>query len=419
MRRPHAVPAVVATMSFSGLGIARSLGRRGIPVLLCDPSPHQVGMNSRFGEPRICPNPGRAPEAFVDFLLELGRASGFRPVLFPTGDRVVLLISKYRQVLSERFRFLLPEPGLLEALVRKDGLDELVRRHRIPAPRSWLPVDAAAAARAAREMEYPALIKAVLSPTWYNPAVSAIVGAHGKVAVAHSAEELLSYYHRIAAIEPRMVFQELIPGDDDRCYYVCMYCDERGEPTAGFAGQKVRLFPPHFGSASYARTVHDEGLLELARSVVRRFGYRGLCGIEFKRDPRDERYKLIEFNARFGLWDCLGEQAGVDLAGHAYRAALGERPGPSWSYREGLSWVSFQRDLGAYRAYRQEGSLSLASWLPTVLGCDAHAVFALDDLRPFISSTLELLRGRLERLMGPRSPVPDAAAAVSAPGPAR
>jgi hypothetical protein len=177
------------------------------------------------------------------------------------------------------------------------------------------------------------------------------------------------------------------------------------------------LVVPHIGSASYAKTVHDESLLELARSVVRRIGYRGLCGIEFKRDPRDDRYKLIEFNARYGLWDCLGERAGVDLAGHAYRAALGERLEPSWSYRAGLTWVSFQRDLGAYRAYRREGSLSLSAWLATVLGCDAHAIFALDDLRPFISSTLELLQSRLERLRqrGPRA----AATALSAPGPAR
>src|SRR5438045_2205052 len=40
-------PAIVTYMGYSGLGIVRSLGRRGIPVFTLDPSLAEIGMSSR------------------------------------------------------------------------------------------------------------------------------------------------------------------------------------------------------------------------------------------------------------------------------------------------------------------------------------------------------------------------------------
>ena len=48
-------PAIVTYMGYSGLGIVRSLGRRGIPVFTLDPNLAEIGMSSRFCNPRQCP----------------------------------------------------------------------------------------------------------------------------------------------------------------------------------------------------------------------------------------------------------------------------------------------------------------------------------------------------------------------------
>lgn len=392
--------AVVSTMSSSGLAIVRSLGRRGVTVYAVDPAAGDAGLRSRYCTPRTCP-PLADEDAYTAFLVSLGRSLAAPAVLYPTGDRTVLLFSERRAALAPYFRLLLPEHGLVQRLVSKNGLDGLAREHGVAAPRTVMPADAREAHALAGELHYPVLLKPAISPSWNHPAIRTIVGDNSKVVVARSPGELLGAYERIAAVDARLVVQELVPGDDDQLYYVCMYCDQHAEPLAGFAGRKERLFPVHFGSATYVRTVHDPALLELARDVARRFGYRGLCGIEFKLDPRDGRYKLIEFNARFGLWDQLGAELGIDLAHLAYLDATGQPVPRRWDYPAGVSWVGLRRDFAAVRTYRREGAaLSWPAWLWSVSRTSSHALFSFDDPWPSVHSTLDFARSTLRRLVG-------------------
>ena len=129
--------------------------------------------------------------------------------------------------------------------------------------------------------------------------------------------------------------------------------------------------------------------------MVKNIGYKGLCGIEFKKDPRDETYKLIEFNVRFGLWDMLGEKCGVDLAYKAYKDAIGQPIKKKWEYKTGIIWLAIQLDFAAFRTYRREGLLSLLQWLKSLVGSKSCAVFAYDDMRPSFSTSYRYWKGKL------------------------
>lgn len=382
-------PAIVSYMSPSGLALVRSLGRRGVPVYAVDSSPNEVGMGSRYCTPLVCPDVSTSEDAYIEFLLDLGKKLPEKGVLFPTGDRTVLAFSRHREELARHYAWRMPPHALIEQLVSKDGLDAIAREHDLPAPRTIVPRDLSELESLADDLEYPVLIKPALSPSWDNRDVYAIIGDNNKVVVASSRAELVSMYQKLAPFDARLTVQELIPGPDEELFYVCMYCDGSSEPVGLFAGQKLRLFPVHFGSASYAMTCWDPALVDVAVRTVKAVGYQGLCGIELKRDARDGQYKLIEFNARFGLWDMLGAKVGVDLAYMAYEDALGHPIQRSWSTQEGVSWVGLRRDFGAFRAYRREGKLSLSTWVRTVLGSDTYAVFSIDDPAPSLRMTLD------------------------------
>ena len=60
--------------------------------------------------------------------------------------------------------------------------------------------------------------------------------------------------------------------------------------------------------------------------------------MEFKRDPRDGLYKLIEINARHYGTHALASAAGVDLSHVAYEDALG-RPFTAGRQRDGVRWI--------------------------------------------------------------------------------
>lgn len=396
---PQRPPAVITYMSSSGLALARSLGKRGVDVHVVDADAYALGMRSRYCTPHICPDVEASEEDYIAELVRIAESLPLRPVLFSTGDKTTLAISRHREVLGEHYHLNLANEELLSALITKDGLAELANRHGFAAPRTLTPMSVAHLEEASRELEYPVILKPSLSPCWLNPKVFPIVGRYAKVALADDRETLLHLYRQLIEVDPRLIVQEVIPGDDYELYYVCMYCDQNGEPLGIFAGQKVRVFPVHYGSATMVRSFHDPELINLATHMARTLRYQGLGGIELKRDPRDGQYKLIEFNARWGLWDGLSERCGVPLGYMAYLDTIGQTVSPTTSYCTGVIWVDALRDMLAFRAYAQEGLLALPQWLNSLRGPREYSVFSWDDLRPFVDVSRGVGRNLWDKLL--------------------
>jgi predicted ATP-grasp superfamily ATP-dependent carboligase len=74
-------------------------------------------------------------------------------------------------------------------------------------------------------------------------------------------------------------------------------------------------------------------------ALLRALRLWGISQVEFKHDPRDGKYKLIEVNPRLWEWHGLAAACGVDLPLIAYRDAVGERPEPVRMERGGLRWA--------------------------------------------------------------------------------
>ena len=108
--------------------------------------------------------------------------------------------------------------------------------------------------------------------------------------------------------------------------------------------------------------VVDAGLRLLAA-----VGYHGLSQVEFKRDPRDGRFKLMEINPRLFQWHGLAAACGVDLPRLAYQDLLGLESAPASMNGRRRRWaITFL--AGESPALQRP---------PYV-----DAVFAHDDLRP-------------------------------------
>ncbi|HUT35669.1 MAG TPA: hypothetical protein VNE39_19420 [Planctomycetota bacterium] len=393
-------PAVVLYMSYLGLGLVRALGREGVRVFALDPHPDALGMNSRYCQPVVTPDIKQDEARYLEFLLDFGRRLPAKAVLYPTGDPTVVLLSREREVLSQYYHFVMPDHATVLKLLTKDGLDAVAREHGIPAPRTAIPADRAAVEAAARDLQFPVLLKPAESHAWKAKAIVDLIGVGTKVIPCSSPEELLVQYDRIAAHNPNVIVQELVPGEDERLVYFCFYVGRDGEPLGVFAGRKRRVLPPGLGSASFAETMADPALTDVALRLLRAVDYRGLGGVEFKLDPRDNTYKLIEFNVRFGLWDALGARCGVNLAHLAWRDALGLPVEPQVRCRTGVKWVSMQRDLSAFRLYRRQGKLTTWRWLRSLAGEKMWAVLAWDDLAPFLSSAPGYVWGLLAPRLG-------------------
>jgi predicted ATP-grasp superfamily ATP-dependent carboligase len=381
-----------------GLAITRSLGRRGIPLVLLGTA-GSPGMRSRYGFPVPLDD---VPAAELPAVLEtLGSRLPTRAVLLPTTDERVLLVARHATRLDPFFRFSLAPLEILEDLADKRKQHLLAERLDIPAPRTAAPSDAGQLKRIAGEIGFPCVLKPAYSDEW------ALVRARHrsgppltKAILATNPEELRAGYHRLTAVTGGVVVQAFVEGGADGLFAVYAYCDREGEASALFIRREVRDWPVDFGSGSYSISVTDPEIESLARAFLAGTRYRGLANIEFKRDARDGRPRLIEFNVRGASQLALAVDSGIDLPYTAYADAVGHAdPGTaSGSQRAGVRWIDFGTDTLSAREHRRRGAIGLRRWLIDVLRARSFAYFAPDDLRPALARTVELARGVLPAL---------------------
>jgi predicted ATP-grasp superfamily ATP-dependent carboligase len=147
----------------------------------------------------------------------------------------------------------------------------------------------------------------------------------------------------------------------------------------------------------------QDDVLELGLKLLQGSGYRGLASVEFKRDPRDDVFKLIEVYVRSGTQIALALAAGVDLPYIAYRDAVGEHPIAVDTYRLGLTWVDSIPDLAASMAGPTAERAGWLAWARSAMRANSHAYFAFDDPGPSVLhawGTARTAMSLLPRLLG-------------------
>ncbi len=133
-----------------------------------------------------------------------------------------------------------------------------------------------------------------------------------------------------------VMLTEIIPGGDDQLFSFITHVDENGSPLFRFVKRKLRQFPAGFGMGCYHVEEWNPIVAELGWSFFEAIGLRGFAYVEFKRDARDNAFKLIECNHRFGTGIELLTAAGIDVPLITYKRALGQPVSALRSYRRGV-----------------------------------------------------------------------------------
>jgi predicted ATP-grasp superfamily ATP-dependent carboligase len=120
---------------------------------------------------------------------------------------------------------------------------------------------------------------------------------------------------------------------------------------------------------------------EAACRFLKSIDYGGLVEVEFKRDPRDGRFKILDVNARAWTWNALGTIAGIDFGHVLWRLAMGEAIAPIRCHAD-VAWMHGSRDLLAVAAEMIAGQLSPADYLRSWRKPLVFSAFAKDDLMP-------------------------------------
>ncbi len=309
--------AVVMNMFYTGLGIARSLGRRGVPVIGLSSQRGIYGTFTRYATIRYAPDSREEPGALLEYLLRLGKELGGKSVLFPTRDDDVTFLDRYREQLEPLYSVVVAHRDAVRTCLDKWETSLWAQRAGVPTPKTWSIDNTADLERIAAEVTYPCVLKPLVSHYWRQGGNWQIVGARKVIGIS-SARELIAEYTVIGLADARVVVQEMIPGNDDCLVIAACYMDRSGRWVDGFNTQKLAQEPAHFGTGCIVQNVDRPELFEPTRRLLEEIGYTGIAEVEYKWDARDQTFKLIEVNPR--PWDqhTLGQACGVDLIEIAY-----------------------------------------------------------------------------------------------------
>ncbi len=374
------IDAFVLGMNETGLTAVRCLGRQGISVKGFDIGAKRAGFRSRYCKAaEVCPDPLQQPDELVRFLRHQARDAEQKVVLLPTADLFFLFLSRHRAQLADKFLMSLPAVDVAESVVNKRKLYELAEANDTAFPKSYFPGTYDEALAIKDSLRYPAFIKPYWGHQWRRH-----FGGQHKGFKVQSPEEFLSRFQEVLASGHSALVQSYITSSDDNLFSVSLYVSQTGAVTAAFPRRQVRQYPPNSGTVTLAIGEHNPELVANAAHFCQSIGYRGIAGLEYKRDREDNRYKLLDFNPRLMLSDGLTAHCGINLPLTQYLDLTGQKPAPTLEYREGVKWLESIADFHAFKQYHERGELGFGAWLKSIKGSRAFALFAWDDPLPFL-----------------------------------
>jgi predicted ATP-grasp superfamily ATP-dependent carboligase len=372
------------------LAIARSLGRRGVSVLVGAAEPACLASASKYCAGHVTyPSPYHDPQAFDRFLSNLVERERI-DVVMPVSDVTTHLVSKNAPALGRHTAVAAPPFEAFDFAGNKIRVLQQAIECGIPVPRTAFVAGLPDVKRVLHQVSYPAVIK---------PMRSRIPTATGwlqtQVQYAHDASDLLRLYREIDYLDgyPSMI-QERIVGAGAGVFVLC----DRGRLRAAFAHRRLREKPPSGGVSVLSESLAlDPQLVGYAMRMLEPLRWHGVAMMEFKHDRCTGRSFLMEINGRFwGSLD-LAVRAGVDFPYLNYQLALGRRLEMHDRYQVGVRsrWLFGDLDHLLIRLSHGTRDQHLQEGAPSRLGAlwqfmrpagrrTRYDVISADDPRPFL-----------------------------------
>jgi D-aspartate ligase len=366
--------AVVIGGDYQGLGIVRSLGRHGVPVVVLDDE-LSISRASRFARRTVRVPSLRDEAATLEALDAVRRTLGEDGwVLYPTREETVVTLARHRDRLAGSFRVPTPAWESIRHAWDKRQTYRLASELGIATPRTWLPLDEADLGGI--DLRRPVVIKPAIKEHF-------IYETRAKAWRADSREELRRLFARARSIvgDGEVIVQELIPGAGSQQFSYCALF-KQGAAVASMTVERRRQHPSDFGRAStFVETVALPALEEPSLRFLEAIGYYGLVELEYKLDPDDGQYKLLDVNARTWGYHSVGKVAGVDFSYLLYQDQLGQAV-PGVTARPGIRWIRLATDVPNAMVDIRAGRLRAGAYLRSLRNIQTEAVFSFADPLP-------------------------------------
>jgi len=388
--------ALVIGGHVQGLGLVRALGENDIPVYVLDETKYNIARFSKYCEKflKIPESIYDSEKEYVEFfsdLVEKEKISDW--VVFPTDDRDVKFLSKNKEELSEFLKITTPDWSITKKCYDKKLTYKIADEIGIPIPKTEFPQNRTDLEKIDEEFEYPIILKPAVMHEFREKTGKKVWKIDDFSGLKEKYKEGLEF------LDPGdIIVQEIIPGGPENLFSYGSFFKK--EKEIGYVvGKRKRQIPMDFGDAStFVEAVDNQEVRELGQKLLSHIGYRGLSEVEFKRDPRDGQYKLLEINPRSWKWHSIAPAMGVNLPLEVFKDITKNGTNSiSQNEYERLNWIDFYTDIYLGITEILKGNMLSKYYLASFKEDKVYSVLSKDDFLPFILETLFLLKLWKER----------------------
>lgn len=368
-------PAWIFGSSINTLSFVRSLGRKGIPCVVLDSSP-MIGAQSKFTDFASISLSDLSSDLGIKCIIDAAQKCPVKPVIFATSDEHNEFLARHGHKLRRFCNFLVPKPETIDAVLNKREQYTTAERIGIPLPLSLYPESVEDLASYKDRLSFPCIIKPCKAHVGRQ-----LLGGK-KVKVAEGYDDLIEGWTRLGDRSSEFMVQEIIPGGDSDLFgYLAFWSNESNE-IAWITKQKLRQNPPIYGDGALQKSVECEEARELSVRLLTELGYQGFVGVEFKKDPRDGKLKLMEINPRTVSGNQLAVSSNIDFPYISYCFLTDSSYQFSGYFKPNVQFINEDWNFRAYLILRKKGEMSLFRYFYELFKSESRAIWALDDLKP-------------------------------------
>ncbi|MCL2156451.1 MAG: hypothetical protein FWH54_00315, partial [Methanobrevibacter sp.] len=111
----------------------------------------------------------------------------------------------------------------------------------------------------------------------------------------------------------RIIIQEYIPGGAESLFTCTTYSNINGKIKAVSTGCKLSQYPSNAGTITSGLVKYNSEIITKTKTLLEANYYFGIANTEYKFDKRDNTYKLMEINARPGMWNYSSFLSGINI----------------------------------------------------------------------------------------------------------
>lgn len=391
-RFPKAV--ILNCNNIMALPIIRQLGKKNISITAIFGNPnnytpyHKILQRSKYINDKMYFDEMDYTSNLINILINFGKAQNIKPVIFLASDQDLISCSEQRIKLQDYFHLTLPLHTLIDKILSKEKFIDLALSHHLPIPKSIKIEYGADLNLAVKDFHYPFLVK----PSWRNNEWLRKFKEQ-KLFIIKNDQDLIVVQNLIKNIKYKFLIQEIILGSENNIYCSFSILNKDSDPIGIGYCRKLSQYPKNFGNTSMAEPIEDRELKELSTQIFKELKLVGYNSIEFKRDPTDNKLKIIEITPnRFNRQFAVTSLVGLNLPYSLYNFELNSNQKIGLKKNSNSIWISEINEYRTLKDYIKEKDFSLIQYIKKLMKIRCFEIFDKKDLKPFVSFLFTIVK---------------------------